>query len=147
VGVLEGRLEKEGMTVKKFVLVNLVVMFVCVLVEALPSLAAQDNPKLRIAKPEFFPPAKKAVSLTVTGKTIAVTSFPAEVMAPPGANVYDWKYPDSLVVNKTGNTLVVISAPSGKHEISVKIFRAETKGFGGTLEEAKVTLHVLIPKE
>lgn len=62
----------------------------------------------------------KAIPLKLEGDTITVVqSFPLLVTAPPGFDWYIWSTPDAIKAEAKHDTLVVRSAPKGKHRVTV----------------------------
>jgi hypothetical protein len=62
----------------------------------------------------------RAVKLEISGDTvIVVRSFPCQVIAPPGADVYFWSYSDALKCRAIDNVLTITAAPNGTYTVSV----------------------------
>ena len=63
---------------------------------------------------------KKTIPLKVEGDTqIIVKSLPFRVVAAPGAHVYVWSHPSTVISTKDRNVLTVTKAPKGVFRVSV----------------------------
>lgn len=62
----------------------------------------------------------RSAPLKVEGDTILIVkTLPCNVIAPEGADLYQWSYPDSLKVTIQDNVLTISNAPKGTHRVSV----------------------------
>lgn len=62
----------------------------------------------------------RAVKLEVTGDTVTVVrSFPVQVTAAPGADIYVWQFPDGVRGEAVDGVLTVTAAPKGVHRVTI----------------------------